>query len=50
MKRYPQPVTRLKIADDKADLSKVGFVFIGRVMLVELRVVRLRGKKSTKKQ
>ena len=49
MKRYPQLVTRLNIADDKADLSKVDFVFLGRVMLVELKVVRLRGKKSTKK-
>jgi hypothetical protein len=49
MKRYPQLVTRLQIADDKADLSKVGFVFFGKVTLVELKVVRLRGKKSTKK-
>jgi len=50
MKRYPQLVARLQIADDEADLSKVGFVFSGRVMLVELEVVRLSGKKPTKKQ
>ncbi len=49
MKRYPQLVALLQIADDEADLSKVGFVFLGKVMLVELKAVRLRDKKSTKK-
>ena len=34
MKRYPQLVTRLQIADDKADLSKVGFAFLEMVMPV----------------
>jgi hypothetical protein len=28
------------VANDGTDLQKVGFVFLGRVMLVELKVVR----------
>jgi hypothetical protein len=43
MRRHPHLIARPQIADDKADLPKVGFVFSGRAMLIELKVVRQRG-------
>jgi len=39
MRRRLQAVTWHGVAHDETDLLKVGFVFSGRVMLVELKVV-----------
>ena len=34
-------VTWPRVANDETDFLKVGFLFLGRVMLMEVKVVRL---------